>query len=89
MESGLNNLIHKTQSRIQQFIIFLQKYKLVLNYVPGNDLICFHTLSIAPLEEQRWEISDTEINCQIHLKLSSSTISTERLKQLKVETLNE
>ena len=89
MESFLNNLIHKTQSRIQEFIIFLQKYNLVVNYVSGNDLICSHTLSRVLLKEQSWEISETEINWQIHLGLSSSSISTERLKQLKVETLNE
>lgn len=46
-------------------------------------------MSEVPLEEQSREISETEINCQVYLDLSNFPISTERLKQLKVETLNE
>ena len=69
--------------------MFLQKYDFVVNYVPGKDLVCSNTLSRVPLREQGPEISETEGNCQVHSVISSSSISTERLKQLEVETLND
>ena len=69
--------------------MFAQKCDFVVNNVPGKDLICSDTLSRAPLKEQTPEISETEINCQIHSAISSFPISTERLKQLEVETLND
>ena len=59
------------------------------NYVPGKDLVCSDTLSRAPLKEQGPEISETEINCQVHSVISSFPIKTEKLKQLEVETLND
>ena len=68
--------------------MFLQKYYFVVNYVPGKD-ICSDTLSRAPLKELTQEISETEINCQVHSVIYSFPISTERLKQLEVETLND
>ena len=69
--------------------MFLQKYDFVVNYVPGKDLVCSDTLSRAPLEEQGPEISETEVNCQVHSVISSFPISTERLKQLQIEMLND
>ena len=69
--------------------MFLQKYDFVVNYVPGKDLIYSDTLSRAPLKEQPPEISETEINCQIHSAIPSFPIGKERSKHLKVETLND
>ena len=87
MKSILNTTIHKTSPRIQRFIMFLQKYNFVVNYVPGKDLICSNTLSRAPLKERTPEIAETKLNCQAHSVMSSFPIRTERLKQLEVETL--
>ena len=81
LKSILHTPIHKTPPRIQRFIMFLQKYDFVVNYVPGKDLVCSDTLSRAPLKEQAPETSETEVNCQVHLVISSFPISTERLKQ--------
>ena len=89
LKSILHTPIHKTPPRIQRFIMFLQKYDFVVNYVPGKDLVCSDTLSRAPLKEQGPEISETEVNCQVHSVISSFPISTERLKQLELETLND
>ena len=69
--------------------MFLQKYDFVVNYVPGKDLFCSDILSRAPLKEKTSEISDTRVNCQVHSVISSLPISTERLKQLEIETLND
>ena len=66
LKSILSTLIHKTPPRIQRFIMFLQKYEFVVNYIPGNNLTCSHTLSRAPLKEQTPEISETEVKCQVH-----------------------
>ena len=55
--------------------------------MPSKILICSDTLSRAPLKEETPKISDT--NCQVHLVIPSFLISTERLKQLEVETLND
>ena len=65
LKSIPNILIPKATPKIQRFIMFLQKYTFVLNYVPNKDLICSDTLSRAPLKEQTPEISETEINCQV------------------------
>ena len=89
MKSILNTLIHKTPPRVQRFIMFLQKYDFVEYSVPGRDLTCSDTLSRAQLKEQSPEISETEVNCQVHPVKSSIPISIERLKQLKVEMLND
>ena len=89
LKSILNTPIHKTPPRIQRFFMFLQKYDFVVNYVPRKDLVCSDTLSRIPLKEQGPEISETEVNCQVHSVISSFPISTERLKQLEVETLND
>ena len=88
LESILNTPIHRTPPRIQRFITFLQKYDFLVNYVPGKHLICSETLSGAPLKEQTSEILDREINCLVHSVISSFPISTERLRQLEIETLN-
>ena len=84
LKSILHTPIHKTPPRIQLFIMFLQKYDFVVNYVPGKDLVCSDTLSRAGPE-----ISETEINCHVHSVISSFPMSTERLKQLEVQTLND
>ena len=89
LKSILNTPIHKTTPRIQRFIMFLQKYDFIVNYVPGKDLICSDTLSRAPLKRQGPEVSETEVNCQVHSVISSFPISTYRLKQSEVETLND
>ena len=60
-----------------------------MNYVPGKDLICSSTLSRAPLKKQTPEISETEVNCHIYSVISSFSISTGRLKQVELETLND
>ena len=78
-------LIHKTPTRIQQFINFLQKCNLVVNYIPGKNLICSDTLSKAPLKEQSPKISETKLNFQVCTFKSSFPINTERLKHLEVE----
>ena len=89
LKSILNTPIHNTPSRIQRFIMSLRKYDFVVNDVPGKNLICSDTLSRALLKEQGSEISEAEINCQFHSVISSFPISTERLKQLEVETLSD
>ena len=81
--------MHQTPLRRQWFIMFLQKYNFVVNYIPGKDLLCSESLSGAPLKEQSLEISETEVNCQVHSVISSFSINTERLKQSHVETLND
>ena len=88
-KSILNAPIHKTPPRIQRFVMFLQKYDFAVHYVIVKDLICFELLSRAPLKEKTPEISEAEINCQVHSVIFSFPISTERLKQLEVETLND
>ena len=70
-------------------MMFLQKYDFIVNYAPFKGLVCSDTLSRAPLKKQGLEISETEVNCQLHSLISSFPISTERLKQFKVETLND
>ena len=92
LKSILHTLIHKTPPRIQRFFMFLQKYDFVVNYVPGKDLVCSDTCTClfrAPLKDQGPEISETEVNCQVHSVISSFPISTERSKQLEVEMLND
>ena len=74
---------------MQRFIMFLQKYNFVVNYVPRKDLIDFSILSKAPHKEQYPELSEEELNCQDHSVISSFPISTEILKNLEVETLND
>ena len=69
--------------------MFLQKYNFVVNYVPRKDLIDFSILSRAPHKEQYPELSEEEFNCQDHSVISSFSISTEILKHLEVETLND
>ena len=39
LKSILNTPMHTTRPRIQRFIMFLEKYDSVVNYVPGKDLI--------------------------------------------------
>ena len=73
-----------TPTKIQRFIIFLQKYKFIVNFVPS--LIKSDTLSRAPLKEQSPEISETEGNNQV---ISRFPIRTKRIKQLEIETLND
>ena len=79
LKSILNTPINKT--------CFYKKYHFAVNYVHGKDVICSETLSRAPLKEQTPEISETELNYQVHSVISTFPISTERLKQ--VETLND
>ena len=81
--------MHQTPLRRQWFIMFLQKYNFVVNYIPGKDLLCSESLSGEPLKEQSLEISETEVNCQVHSVISTFSINTERLKQSHVETLND
>ena len=80
LEVVLNTPIYKTPPRIQRFIMLLQKCNFVVNCVPGNDLICSDTLSRPSLKEQTPDISETELNCQVHSVISGSLINTERLK---------
>ena len=81
--------MHQTPPRMQWFIMFLQKHNFVVNYIPGKDLLCSESLSGEPLKEQSLEISETEVNCQVHSVISTFSINTERLKQSHVETLND
>ena len=85
MKSILNTPATPT---IQRFVMFLQKYNFKANNGPGKYLTC-NTLSRAPFKEQTPEILGTKVNCQIHSVIPSFPISTERLKQLEVEKLND
>lgn len=69
--------------------MFLQKYNFVVNYVPNKDLIDFSILSRVPHKEQHPELSEARFKCQDHSVISSFPISTEILKHLEVETLND
>ena len=89
LKSILKTPIHKRSPRIQRFIMFLQKQKFVVNYVPGKDLICSDTLSRAQLIGQTTKISQREVNCQAHSVISSVSMTTERLKPLEVEKLTD
>ena len=51
-------------------------------YVPVKDRVCSNTMSRAPLKEQTTEISETDINCQVHSVKFRFPISTKKLKQL-------
>ena len=58
----LNTPIHKTQPRIERFIMLLQKYDFILNYILPGKALFFDALSRAPLKDQIPEISQAKVN---------------------------
>ena len=80
-------MIHKTPPTIQQFHVSRKIRLKNSRHNPGKYLIFYDTLSRAKLKEQTPQMSQTDINCQVHSLISSSPIRTERLKQVQTETL--
>ena len=53
--------IHKTPPWIQRFIMFLQKYSFIVEYVPGKQMIRSDTMSRAALTDNRTELTESDI----------------------------
>ena len=96
LKSSLNTPMHKIPGRIQSnnptdnniYHVSTKirlRSKLRLRQTP----YVFWHLSRASLKEQTAEMSQTEVNCQVHSVPSSFPIRTERLTQLEVETLDD
>ena len=77
----------RAPSRIQRFMLRLQRYDFTLEYIPGKQMNVADALSRNYLKEvPNQEITDSEMDYVIHAVISDLPISQERLNQFKEET---
>ena len=53
--------INKCPPRIQRFMLFLQKYDLHLEYIPGKEMVIADTLSRASMKNKTQKLPDAEL----------------------------
>ena len=89
LKTIFNYNINEAPPRIQRFLLQLQKYDFKVNYIPGKDLIVSDTLSRAPSGTNTSEIKEEEVTAQVNTIISSLPVSSNRMKQIKEETLRD
>ena len=89
LKTIFNNNINDAPLRIQRFLLQLQKYDFEVNYIPGKDLILSDTLSRAPLSSNTSEIKEEEVTAQINAIVSCLPVSSNRINEIKEETLRD
>nr|XP_047137473.1 uncharacterized protein K02A2.6-like [Hydra vulgaris] len=87
----LEYILHKPLSeappRIQRLLIRLQKYQVIVKYVPGKDLHIADSLSRAHLNIFDEDDSlNEDCSVMVHTLVQNLPISTDRLKQLEHDT---
>ena len=93
LKSIFNNPIHKAPARIQSFMLFLQKYDFHIEYIQGTSIEMLSTDTISratptvtlPTTSDN-EISEADINAQVHQIISSLPITDKRLQTIRDET---
>ena len=78
--------ITKSPSRIQRFLLALQKYEFEVTYISGRESVIADTLSRAYLTDNTQEISDTEMDKYIHIILKQYPMSDHKLDIYMEET---
>lgn len=68
--------INQAPSRIQQFLLRMQKYDFTVHYTPGTSLPVADTLSRAYLEQSVKE--DRNLDCQVHMIVNSLKINSRK-----------
>ena len=66
LQSIFKRSILKAPSRIQRFLLRLQRYNFEMHYIQGKLLTAADILSRASLNDSIPEIEDTEIKCYVH-----------------------
>ena len=85
-KSIMNKQITKAPSRIQRFLLRLQKHNFDLEYTKGQWMKVTDTLSRAALQDNTPEISDKEMNYFVHFVMSSLPISEKSCQKLVTVT---
>ena len=73
--------ITKAPPRIQRFLLRLQ-----MHFIPGKDLVVSDALSCASLEDDKPEISEEEMNCDVHSVTDDYPISEKMKQKITAET---
>ena len=77
--SIFNKSIVKAPSRIQELLLWLQKYDFDMQYVLGKHLVVTDTVSRASLPDTDLEVPDLETNIHVHTVILSLPISEQKL----------
>ena len=87
IQSDHKPLEYILNNRIQRLLIKLQKYQILVKYVPRKDLHIADSLSRAHLNNlEEDENLNEDCNVMVHTLLQNLPISTDRLKQLQHDT---
>jgi hypothetical protein len=89
LKNIFNNQIGKTPPRIQSFMMFLQKYNFNIDYISStsDEMKCTDTLSRAPVNDMYDpELSETELNAQIHQIITNLPVTNNKLQTIRLET---
>ena len=71
--------------QLQRMLLRLQQYSFHLQFKPGKDMILADTLSHAYLPDEGDKELENELQCAVHLVISTAPITDVKLKQLKQE----
>ena len=86
LESIFKKPLANAPLRLQRMLLRLQRYDINLQYKPGKEMLLADTLSRAHLAETAEEISEDDMQAQIHLVTSNISVSDEQVKQIKNTT---
>ena len=89
LKSIFNNPMHKAPARIQNFMLFLQKYDFHIEYIEGTSIEMCSTDTISratPQTTNEPEIPEAEIKVHVHQIISSLPITDRRLQSIRTET---
>ena len=64
----------------------LQKYNFDVNYTPGKHMYVSDALSTNPLDDCKPDLSEEELELNIHSVVSALPVSDSKLKELQFET---